>query len=120
MLNAISAGVDHLATQSFTKSTGPIKEQALIHNVIPQQEQSPMSDIQMKEKLVETTEAMNRFIGPMHASLKFELHEDLNEYYVTVVDDITGNVLREIPSKKMLDMYAAMVENMALFVDRKV
>ncbi|QFK73369.1 flagellar protein FlaG [Pradoshia sp. D12] len=79
-----------------------------------------MTDVQMKEKLTETTEAMNKFIGPMHASLKFELHEDLNEYYVTVVDDATGNVLREIPPKKMLDMYAAMVENMALFVDRKV
>ena len=120
MVNGISADVGQLASQSFTKSAGPIKEQALVQNVIPQQEQSPMTDVQMKVKLTETTEAMNKFIGPMHASLKFELHEDLNEYFVTVVDDATGNVLREIPPKKMLDMYAAMVENMALFVDRKV
>ncbi|WP_148630610.1 flagellar protein FlaG [Bacillus sp. E214] len=120
MVNGISADIGHLAPQSFTKSSVPINEQAMVQNVIPQQEQSPMTDVQMKEKLTETMEAMNKFIGPMHASLKFELHEDLNEYYVTVVDDVTGNVLREIPPKKMLDMYAAMVENMALFVDRKV
>ena len=96
MVNGISADVGHLATQSFTKSPGPVREQAMTQNVIPQQEQSPMTDIQIKEKLVETTAAMNKFIEPMHASLKFEFHEDLDEYYVTVVDDATGNVLREI------------------------
>ena len=120
MVNGVSADVGRLSAQSFVKSTGSVNEQALNQNLIPQQDQSPMTDVQLKEKVVETTEAMNRFIGPMHASLKFELHEDLNEYYVTVVDDATGNVLREIPPKKLLDLYAAMVENMALFVDRKV
>ncbi|KPB05644.1 flagellar protein FlaG [Bacillus sp. CHD6a] len=65
-------------------------------------------------------EGMNDFMKPMNVSVRFELHDELNEYYVTVVDVATDEVLREIPSKKFLDMYAAMTEYMGLFVDKKI
>ncbi|MCG1021588.1 flagellar protein FlaG [Sutcliffiella horikoshii] len=63
---------------------------------------------------------MNDFMKPMNVAVRFELHDDLNEYYVTVVDVETDEVVREIPSKKFLDMYAAMTEYMGLFVDKKI
>lgn len=71
------------------------------------------------EELVKTVQAMNEFLNPSHTSVKFELHEKLNEYYVTIVDDSTQEVVREIPSKKFLDMYAAMTEFVGLMVDKK-
>ena len=73
-----------------------------------------------KEKLDEVIEGINAFMQPSHTSLKFELHEKLNDYYVTVIDDETKEVVREIPSKKMLDMYAAMKEFMGLVIDEKI
>ncbi|WP_336990203.1 flagellar protein FlaG [Bacillus infantis] len=73
-----------------------------------------------KEKLDNIIEGMNEFLQPSNTSLKFELHEKLNEYYVTIVDDITLEVVKEIPSKKMLDMYAAMTEFVGLMVDKKI
>lgn len=72
-----------------------------------------------KEDLARTIQAMNEFLNPAHTSVKFELHEKLNEYYVTIVDDSTQEIVREIPSKKFLDMYAAMTEFVGLMVDRK-
>ncbi|MCA1033712.1 flagellar protein FlaG [Bacillus infantis] len=73
-----------------------------------------------KEKLDNIIDGMNEFLQPSNTSLKFELHEKLNEYYVTIVDDITHEVVKEIPSKKMLDMYAAMTEFVGLMVDKKI
>lgn len=73
-----------------------------------------------KDQLDEVIESMNAFMQPSHTSLKFELHEKLNDYYVTIIDDDTKEVVREVPSKKMLDIYAAMKEFMGLVIDEKI
>lgn len=73
-----------------------------------------------KEQVVEIVDGMNKFLQPSSSSLKFEYHEALNEYFVTVVDEVTKEVIKEIPSKKLLDMYAAMTEYVGLMVDKKI
>ena len=76
---------------------------------------------QVKEdQVTEVIEIMNKFLQASHTSLKFELHDELNEYYVTLVDDVTQEVVKEIPSKKLLDVYAAMTEFLGLMVDKKI
>lgn len=73
-----------------------------------------------KEIVEEIVKGLNNFLSPSHTSLKFEFHEKLNEYYVTLVDDATKEIVREIPSKKMLDFYAEMTEFMGLMIDKKI
>ncbi len=73
-----------------------------------------------EDQLTEVVESMNEFLQASHTSLKFVLHDELNEYYVTLVDDVTQEVVKEIPSKKMLDMYGAMTEFVGLMVDKKI
>jgi flagellar protein FlaG len=81
----------------------------------------PILSGQIKEdQLTEVVNSMNEFLQASHTSLKFVLHDELNEYYVTLVDDLTQEIVREIPSKKMLDMYAAMTEFVGLMVDKKI
>ncbi|WP_163970545.1 flagellar protein FlaG [Oceanobacillus halotolerans] len=63
---------------------------------------------------------LNEMTEPIRTNLKFELHEKLEEYYVTVIDSKTDEVIKEIPPKKMLDMYAAMAEFAGFLVDEKV
>lgn len=63
---------------------------------------------------------LNKFIEPLQTNLKFQYHEDLNEYYVEVVNPMTDEVIREIPPKKLLDMYAAMADFMGLLIDKKI
>ncbi|WP_078543856.1 flagellar protein FlaG [Litchfieldia alkalitelluris] len=73
-----------------------------------------------KTELEDVVTNMNKFLSISHTSLKFQLHDELNEYYVTVVDDKTQEVVREIPSKKILDIYAAMTEFVGVAVDKKI
>lgn len=73
-----------------------------------------------KEQLETVVKGFNDFIKSSSTHIQFKLHEKLNEYYVTIVDDHTKEVVREIPSKKVLDVYAAMTEFIGLIIDRKI
>ena len=52
--------------------------------------------------------------------LKFEYHDQLNKYYVKVVNEETEEVVREIPPKKLLDMFAAIADAIGILVDKKI
>lgn len=78
------------------------------------------NDLVNKEELETIVNKLNEFVNPVETSIQFELHEQLNEYYVKVINKETEEVVREIPPKKMLDMYAAMAELMGLIVNEKV
>ncbi|RNB85226.1 flagellar protein FlaG [Brevibacillus panacihumi] len=64
-------------------------------------------------------ESLNKFMQSSSTHLKFTLHEKLNEYYVQIINDHDGTVVREIPSKKIMDMVAKMHEMIGLLVDEK-
>ncbi|MDS9470333.1 flagellar protein FlaG [Sporosarcina pasteurii] len=66
------------------------------------------------------TESINQFLTSTDSHLKFELHEELNEYYVKIVNTKTDEVIREIPSKKLMDVHAALKEFVGLLVDQKI
>lgn len=73
-----------------------------------------------KEEAEHVIKGMNEFLKPQITSLSFKMHEDLDRYYVEVVDQDTKQVIREIPSKELLDMYAKMTEFLGLFIDEKL
>ena len=73
-----------------------------------------------KEVLINKVEKMNEILGQTTTSIKYQLHEKLNVYYVQVIDTTSEEVLKEIPNKKFLDMYASIAELMGLIVDDKL
>lgn len=85
-----------------------------------QKETNASSKELSKDQLEHVIKGMNEFLQPSQTSLKFELHDELKEYYVQIVDERTKEVIREIPPKKLLDMYAAMMEFVGLIVDKKI
>lgn len=72
-----------------------------------------------KEKTEKVIEKMNDFLKESNTHLKFQFHDGLQKYYVAIVDDTTDEVIKEIPPKKLLDMYAAMTDYLGLLVDKK-
>jgi len=78
------------------------------------------TDMIDSDDVLDVVDKMNEFMDPLRTNLKFELHEQLDEYYVQVVNPFTNEVIKEIPPKKMLDMYAAMAEYMGILVDEKI
>jgi len=72
-----------------------------------------------KEELQKFADQVNTFLQPTQTHVQFKYHDELQEYYAVIVDNNSDEIIKEIPSKKILDMYAAMTEFMGLFVDRK-
>lgn len=68
----------------------------------------------------QAVDSLNGFIEPLYTNLKFVYHEELNEYYVTVINPLTDEVIKEIPPKKILDLYASMTESMGILIDEKI
>lgn len=82
--------------------------------VINEREQLTLKDLE------EMTNSANEFFNLTNTSLEFQLHEDLNRYFVKVVDSQTNELVREIPPEKMLDMFAAMRELAGIMFDESI
>ncbi|WP_126428725.1 flagellar protein FlaG [Brevibacillus marinus] len=72
-----------------------------------------------KSNLQREIDSLNKWLQSHGTHIKFTLHEELNEYYVQVVNDETNEVIREIPPKKILDISAKLQEMIGLLVDEK-
>jgi len=73
-----------------------------------------------KAKLKEAVAKMNEMLEINNNSSKFIYHEDLERYYVTVVDSQTKEVVKEIPPKKLLDAFYEMQKLFGMIVDEKI
>lgn len=52
--------------------------------------------------------------------LSFKVHKGTGEIMVRIIDNNTGEVIREIPPEKILDSIAAILKNAGINVDKKV
>ncbi|WP_312504877.1 flagellar protein FlaG [Lysinibacillus sp.] len=72
------------------------------------------------EKLQQAVDAINDFLNVNYSSSKFVYHEDLGQYYVTVVNQDTDEIVKEIPPKKLLDAFYEMQKMVGMIVDEKI
>ncbi|MFT8310765.1 MAG: flagellar protein FlaG [Sporolactobacillus sp.] len=73
-----------------------------------------------KEQLDDLVSEANKLLNPELTEMHYVLHDKLNKYYVQVEDVRTHQVIREIPPKKFMDMYAAIAEKLGLIVNKRV
>lgn len=114
-------GTQQIGTK--VESTAPDRGVAVaeVQAVSVQNQQQSGEERQLPvEKARQMTDSMNKFLESVNTQLRFKLHDELKEYYVTIVDSKTDEVVREIPSKKLMDVYAAMKEFVGLLIDRKI
>ncbi len=118
VLGGSCMSVERVSQKSFLydHDSYPKREHAAANQAQSEQNDSPVPKIEL-EKAVKK---MNEFIKPVETSIQFELHEELNEYYVKVINKETEEVIREIPPKKLLDMYAAMAELIGIIINERV
>lgn len=83
------------------------------------QEQPKQDNFPGEKLIIDAIEKSNRGLQMSNSSLQFSVHEGTKEIMVKVIDNVTKEVIREIPSEKILDMVAAMLERTGLFVDKK-
>ena len=73
-----------------------------------------------REEVEKAAEKLNRLMGLIDKRMKFEVHDKTHRIMVKVIDQDTGDVLTEVPPKKLLDMVSSILEQVGLIVDSKV
>lgn len=76
------------------------------------------SDVTAKE-IIDAIEKANKAIIGARTQLEFSIHEGTKEILVKVINTETKEVIREIPSEKILDMVAKMWELAGILVDER-
>ena len=108
-------------------TTSNSKSSVTAPNVLSDQNENSSStavDIEQQklsaEKVQKITDSLNKLLETTSTKLRYQFHEKLDKYYVTLVDSKTDEVVREIPDKKLMDIYAAMLDFVGVFVDEKI
>lgn len=82
--------------------------------------QNDASSKASEEEIIAAIEAANKHFEIFDKRLEFSIHEKTKEILVKIVDSSTEEVIKEIPSEKILDMIANMMELAGLLVDERV
>lgn len=78
-------------------------------------------NVKISEKVViEAIEKANKKIDGAKTEFQFSIHEKTHEIMIKVIDKEKGEIIREIPPEKTLDMVAKMWELAGIIVDEKL
>jgi flagellar protein FlaG len=117
MMNLISTStLAKNVTNIPAKQHGQEVKEIVPNETLNQSEERKVS----KEELEQAINQMNDFLKPTYTSVQFKLHDKTHSYYAVLVDCATSEVIKEIPSEKMLDMYAAMEDFIGILFDKKI
>lgn len=108
-LNNFSDGVNNLKGKSLSNEKNEVKK---IGN---NQSNEKLSEKTIKEAIEDT----NKKLESTDRKFEFSVNEETNDIIVKVINKETDEVIREIPSEKILDMVAKMMELAGLFVDER-
>ncbi|GIN70783.1 hypothetical protein J14TS2_12580 [Bacillus sp. J14TS2] len=118
---SLSATSTHSGSMTSKFEEIPITINNTTEKIVTKDQAIKMDSPSSKEDVANVVNGMNEFLkASPQTHLKFQFHDQLNEYYVTLVDEVTDEIVREIPPKKLLDMFAAMTEYLGIMVDKKI
>lgn len=73
-----------------------------------------------EEQKVKSIERALEAVKSHQTSLEMSVHEQTNEVVIRVLDKETGELIREVPSEKILDMVSKFMEMNGMLFDEKV
>lgn len=80
----------------------------------------PGEKIIPKEQLIHAVDRANKSFESMDRRFEISVHDKINAVMIKVIDSKTDEVIREIPSEKILDMVSNMMELAGILVDKRV
>lgn len=110
-----TSNVINTSGQSTVEVQKPIK-------VAPTDKKDPSEKIEAKVNLQELNSSIaiaNKVLFKNNSHLKFEIHDKTKNIMVKIINDESGEVLKEIPSEKILDMVAKLWEIAGILIDEK-
>jgi flagellar protein FlaG len=87
---------------------------------LPLQSVKAVSHAEEEEKLKDAADKANEFVSSFNQELQFSVDKDTDKMIVKVVDKQTGDVIRQIPSKEMLEIVKALDTIHGLIIRKKI
>lgn len=112
--------------------TTPISSEVIVPKRLEQTQGLPQQVVERKREVVtpaeevpredveKATEKLNRLMGIIDKRLEFRIHEQSHRVMVKVIDQETGDVLDEIPPKRILDILSSFSQVAGIMVDKYV
>ncbi|MEC0106229.1 flagellar protein FlaG [Paenibacillus taichungensis] len=75
---------------------------------------------QDREQMLKDLERAIRAIQGPQKTLEISVHDATHTIMIKVKNQETGDVIREIPSEKILDVLSSMMEHAGIVIDKKV
>jgi len=72
-----------------------------------------------EKDLDKAIDKVNKFLEDNKTHAEYEIHDKFRDLMIKIVDDKTGQVIQELPPKKILDMVAKMCELVGVLFDKK-
>ena len=89
--------------------------------VVDRKQETPSAREEIpREQVEKAAEKLNRLMGIIDKRLEFSVHERSHRVIVKIIDQGTGEVLNEIPPKRVLDMLSSFIDMIGLMVDKRV
>lgn len=82
-------------------------------------QRAPNGENTTEQQLEDAVKALNETMAIFDRKLQFEIHEETHRIMVRVIDSQSGEVIREIPPQKILDMVGEMWKMIGLLIDEK-
>lgn len=73
-----------------------------------------------REEVERAAEKLNRLMGIIDKRLEFNISEKSHRVSVKIIDQSSGEVLDEIPSKRVLEILDSFSQMAGLFIDKQV
>lgn len=73
-----------------------------------------------KDEIIASIEKANKMVDGYDRRFEISVHEKTGNVMVKVINSITDEVIREIPSEKVLDMVAGFLETAGIIVDKRI
>lgn len=97
------------------------KDQEIPRQIIDRKAEIPSAREEVpREEVEKAAEKLNRLMGIIDKRLEFSVHKQSGRVMVKVIDQQTGDVLDEIPPKRILDMLSSFTEMAGIFVDKQI
>ncbi|QQY80080.1 flagellar protein FlaG [Keratinibaculum paraultunense] len=74
----------------------------------------------IEDEIIKNIESANEKFIVFDRRFEFSIHEKTKQIMVKVIDVATDEIIREIPSEKILDLVAAIWEISGILIDEKI
>lgn len=116
-INPISAGTD-IALEGKSEIVQNSNKKPAEGKVIDKKEYI-IESVFNKEAVEETVDEINARLVKNDKHLEYSFHDKTNTLVVKIIDTSSGEIVKEIPNTKLLEMAASVWERFGLIIDEK-